>query len=80
MTIAFAVKDGVASMRFETHDSALMLFRHVDSDLGGLPDARVAVVHRTAYPQPARRAHATITPRGCFFGLSQTAARSAPWR
>jgi hypothetical protein len=28
MTMSFAVKDGVASMRFETHDSASMLFRH----------------------------------------------------
>ena len=27
MMMAFAVKDGVASMRFETHDSASMLFR-----------------------------------------------------
>jgi hypothetical protein len=37
MTIAFAVKDGVPSMRFETHDSASMLFRHVDIDLGAYP-------------------------------------------
>jgi hypothetical protein len=28
MTMSFAVKDGVPSMRFETHDSASMLFRH----------------------------------------------------
>jgi hypothetical protein len=33
MSIAFAVKDGVPSMRFETHDSASMLFRHVDINL-----------------------------------------------
>ena len=33
MTMSFAVKDGVPSMRFETHDSASMLFRHVDIDL-----------------------------------------------
>jgi hypothetical protein len=26
-------KDGVPSMRFETHDNASMLFRHVDIDL-----------------------------------------------
>jgi hypothetical protein len=37
MSMAFAVKDGVPSMRFETHDSASMLFRHVDIDLGGYP-------------------------------------------
>jgi len=33
MTMSFAVKDGVPSMRFETHDSASMLFRSVDIDL-----------------------------------------------
>jgi hypothetical protein len=37
MSIAFAVKDGVPSMRFETHDSASMLFRHVDIDLAAYP-------------------------------------------
>ena len=37
MTMAFAVKDGVPSMRFETHDSASMLFRHVDIDLAAYP-------------------------------------------
>jgi hypothetical protein len=37
MTMAFALKDGVPSMRFETHDSASMLFRHVDNDLGAYP-------------------------------------------
>ena len=37
MTMAFAVKDGVPSMRFETHDSASMLFRHVDNDLAAYP-------------------------------------------
>ena len=39
MTMSFAVKDGVASMRFETHDSASMLFRHADRPRR-LPDAR----------------------------------------
>jgi hypothetical protein len=33
MTMSFAVKDCVPSMRFETHDSASMLFRSVDIDL-----------------------------------------------
>jgi hypothetical protein len=37
MTMAFVVKDGVPSMRFETHDSASMLFRHVDIDLAAYP-------------------------------------------
>src|SRR5436853_3672586 len=37
MSMAFAVKDGVPSMRFETHNSASMLFRHVDIDLAAYP-------------------------------------------
>src|SRR5215469_10296451 len=37
MTMAFIVKDGVPRMRFETHDSASMLFRHVDIDLAAYP-------------------------------------------
>ena len=37
MTMSFAVKDGVPSMRFETHDSASMLFRSVDIDLAAYP-------------------------------------------
>jgi hypothetical protein len=37
MSMAFAVKDGVPSMRFETHDSASMLFRQVDIDLTAYP-------------------------------------------
>jgi hypothetical protein len=37
MTMAFTVKDGVPSMRFETHDSASMLFRHVDIELAAYP-------------------------------------------
>ena len=37
MTMAFTVKDGVPSMRFETHDSGSMLFRHVDLDLATYP-------------------------------------------
>ncbi len=36
MTMAFAVKNGVPSMRFEAHDSASMLFRQVDIPLGGV--------------------------------------------
>jgi hypothetical protein len=37
MTMSFAVKDGVPSMRFETHDSASMLFRSVDIELAAYP-------------------------------------------
>ena len=37
MTMSFTVKDGVPSMRFETHDSASMLFRSVDIDLATYP-------------------------------------------
>jgi len=37
MTMSLAVKDGVPSMRFETHDSASMLFRHVEIDLAAYP-------------------------------------------
>ena len=37
MTMAFAVKDGVPSLRFETRDSASMLFRAVDIDLVAYP-------------------------------------------
>jgi len=33
----FAVKDGVPSMRFETHDSASMLFHSVDIDVAAYP-------------------------------------------
>jgi hypothetical protein len=37
MTMAFAVKEGVPSMRYETHDSGSMLFRDVDIDLAAYP-------------------------------------------
>jgi hypothetical protein len=37
MTMSFAVKDGVPSVRFETHDSASMLFRAVDIELAAYP-------------------------------------------
>jgi hypothetical protein len=37
MAMAFVVKDGVPSMRFETHDSASMLFREVDIDIATYP-------------------------------------------
>jgi len=37
MSMAFAIKDGVPIMRFETHDSGSMLLRHVDIDLAAYP-------------------------------------------
>src|SRR5260370_21059789 len=37
MTMTPAVKDGVPRMRFETHDTASMLFRPVDIDLAAYP-------------------------------------------
>ena len=35
--MSFAIKDGVPSMRFKTHDSASMLFRSADIDLAAYP-------------------------------------------
>ena len=58
MSMAFAVKDGVPSMRFETHDSASMLFHQVDIDSNC----------RSAARSTNARAKATIILRGCFFG------------
>ena len=65
MTMASAVKDGVPSLRFETRDSASMLFRAVDIDLAAYPmlawrshsAAAAAVTGATdgpssAYPEP----------------------------
>ena len=37
MTMTFAVKEGVPSMRFETRDSGSMLFRAVDIELAAYP-------------------------------------------
>jgi len=37
MQMAFAVKDGVPALRFETQSTASMLFRHVDLDLADYP-------------------------------------------
>jgi hypothetical protein len=53
MTMALTVKDGMPSMRFETHDSASMLFRYVDIDLAAY-SMLAGPVHRIADPQPAR--------------------------
>ena len=37
MQMAFAVKDGVPALRFETQSTASMLFRHVDLDFADYP-------------------------------------------
>jgi hypothetical protein len=78
MTRSFPVKDGVPSMRFETHNSASMLFRAVDIDLAAYPMLAwlwfIELPIRS--PLDAAYAKATITPRGSFSGSSRIAARS----
>src|SRR5712691_9575366 len=37
MQVAFASKDGVPALRFETRSSGSMLFRHIDIDLADYP-------------------------------------------
>jgi hypothetical protein len=76
MTMAFTVKDGVPSMRFETHDSASMLFRNVHFDLADYPilvwrwfielPIRSPLDERTREgdDHPARRLLGFITDRG----------------
>ena len=82
MSMTFAVKDGVPSMRFETHNSASMLFRHVDIDLAAYPMLAwrwyIELPIRT--PSMSARAKAMITRRGCFFGSRRIVARSALWK
>jgi hypothetical protein len=57
MTIYFAVKDGMPSMRFETHDSVdAVSLRQCRSRR--LSNARLALVHRVADQRPARRTDA----------------------
>jgi hypothetical protein len=82
MTMVFAVKDGVPSMRFETHDSASMLFRQVDIDLAAYPMLawRWFIESPIRSPLDERTREATITRRGCFFGSEQIAERSVRWR
>ena len=58
MMMGFTVKDGVPSMRFETHDSGSIAVPPCRYRSRRLSDARVALVHRIADPLPARRAHA----------------------
>jgi hypothetical protein len=80
--MAFAVKDGVPSMRFETDDSASMLFRHVDIDLAAYPMLawRWYIELPIAARSTTAREKATITLRRCFFGSRRITARSARWR
>ena len=82
MTMAFAVKEGVPSLRFETHDSASMLFRAVDIDLAAYPMLawRWFIELPINSRSTSARAKATITRRGSFCGSSPTAARNARWK
>jgi hypothetical protein len=67
MTMSFAVKDGVPSVRFETHDSASMLFRAVDVDLAASRGAGSSSCRSEARSTSAPTS-GTITRRGYFFG------------
>ena len=82
MAMASAVKDGVPSLRFETHDSASMLFLAVDIDLAAYPMLawRWFIELPINSRSTSARAKATITRRGSFCGSSPTAARNARWK
>jgi hypothetical protein len=82
MSMSFAVKDGVPSMRFETHDSASMLFRHVDIDLAAYPMLawRWYIELPIRSPLDERTREGDDHRRGCFFGSRRMMARNAPWR
>jgi hypothetical protein len=82
MTMASAVKDGVPSMRFETHDSASMLFRDVDIDLAAYPMLawRWYIELPIRSPLDERTREGDDHRRDCFFGSRQIVARSARWR
>ena len=68
MTMAFTVKDGVPSMRFETHDSASMLFRHVDIDLAAYPMLAWRWYIELPIRSPLDERTREGTRRGCSFG------------
>ena len=70
MSMAFAVKDGVPSMRFETHDSGSMLFRDVDIDLTAYPILawRWFIELPIRSPLDERTREGDDHRRGCFFG------------
>src|SRR6516165_4049941 len=78
-----SVKDGVAEPALPNPQQRLDAVSRGRYRSRRLSDARVALVHRIADQEPARRAHArspTITRRGSFFGSSPIAARSVRWR
>lgn len=68
MEMAFAIKDGVPSLRFETRSTASMLFRHVDLNLANYHFHMTAAGHQVVaarllapvegLPQPSQH-HAT---------------------
>jgi len=82
MSMVFAIKDGVPSMRFETHDSASMLFRHVDIDLAAYPMLawRWYIELPIRSPLDERTREGDDHRRDCFFGSRRIVARSARWR
>ena len=71
MTMSFGVKDGVPGMRFETHDSGSMLFRHaisISPPIQCLHGAGTSNCQSAAQSTSAR-AKVTIILHGCSFGL-----------
>jgi len=81
ITMAFAVKDGVPSMRFETHDSASMLVRHVDIDLAAYPMlAWRWCIEVPISPRDERTREGDGHPARLFLRFLPTAARSVRWR
>ena len=81
LTMAFTVKEGVQSMRFETHDSASMLFRHVDVDLAAYPMlAWRWCIEVPISPRDERTREGDGHPARLFLRFLPTAARSVRWR
>jgi hypothetical protein len=82
MTMSFTVKDGVPSMRFETHDGASMLFRSVDIDLAAYP----VLIWRSFIELPIRSPLDWRTREGddhparLFLQFLRDRARGGPWR
>jgi hypothetical protein len=84
MSMAFAVKDGLPSMRFETHDSASMLFRDVDIDLAAYPMLAwrwyIELLIRSPLDERTRKGddHAAATSEGRIAPTATEARPSVP--
>ena len=82
MQTAFAVKDGVPALRFETRSTASMLFRHVDLDLADYQ----FLIWRSYIEEPiesrstSARTRATTIPPGCSWFSGRPPGRTAGWR